>query len=78
MNNLTNNQTTKQQKNKKTKKQKTMKKKTYEIPSMNVIAVKPASIICGSDNNSINSLRSGSWGSGNEPQTDDDGYYLGD
>ena len=55
-----------------------MKKKTYEIPSMNVIAVKPASIICGSDNNSINSLRSGSWGSGNEPQTDDDGHYLGD
>ena len=55
-----------------------MKKKTYEIPSVKVIAVKPASIICGSGDNSTNSLRSGSWGSGNEPQTDDDDYYIAD
>ena len=55
-----------------------MKKKIYEIPSVKVIAVKPASIICGSGDNSTNSLRSGSWGSGNDPQTDDDDYYITD
>ena len=54
-----------------------MKKKTYEIPSMKVIAIKPASIICGSGDNNTN-LRSGSWGSGNDPQTDDDDYYVVD
>ena len=54
-----------------------MKKKTYEIPTVKVITMTPVSIICGSGDNSSN-FYSGSWGSGNDPQADDDGYFITD
>ena len=52
-----------------------MEKKTYEIPTMTVIAVKPASIICGSGPASTTSFHSETWGSDNDPDETDENYY---
>ena len=56
-----------------------MKKRTYEIPALEVSKIDSACILSASGNegsSNSNALRSGTWGTGNDPATDGNGYYL--
>ena len=51
-----------------------MEKKTYETPSLTLIALKPATILTGSDDPTTVSF--GNWSGSNTPQTDANGNYV--